>query len=259
MRNQLFLLDSRDQATRPLLNYQFSLPLSRYVNLSQHIRRFSVKQISFVTGVPSINDRHRYLYVQVDSGAGYGATTTVTLTPGVYTVASFVPHLKARLEAALGGTWTVSMNSTTYKLSIGNDLITSFRFMSGADDVYQIIGYDPLDLPDTVASTRVAPGILDLSGSKYIDVVISGYKNTTSTSSVPATIRVPVTENFGTLVVYQPSLEISVDVMGIDLLEVRLYDDSQRFYELPVNCPVEMTLELQYGFGEEQIKRPRIS
>ena len=96
----------------------------------------------------------------------------IVLVPGNYTITQFRTMFDAAVvTASLGFTTTSTYSDITGKLTVtantGNFTITS------NNDNYNILGMKPRTTVSSVSSVWVSPGVIDIAGSRYIDVLLS--------------------------------------------------------------------------------------
>jgi hypothetical protein len=181
------------------------------------------------------------IYVQI---AGITSTTYEAVIPANnYTSSQFTTELATQLNSAASGIWTVTYDSQSGKLTITKN--GTFRFVDGPCSGHAEVGYD---LTDTVFElSKVMHSPLNLSGTQYIDVVtnIAG-SSWNSTGTYTVLVRVPLSESFGDVIIYNANLKHSLMTRGsMTQLEFALRDDRGRRLGLDENSHVNYTFLLE--------------
>lgn len=194
-------------------------------------RRFQVEllQVNWMHKVYPVNVNNNTFHVQLTDAAQ--AIRTVTIAPGSYTPTTFVTALTAALNASGGATYTVSYDSTTYKLTITSTV--TFRFIDRFDQfgnenspititlpAWRLLGMSlSADLSLFGFSTSKTSSVpIDISGSVHVRIVANIYESAQCTASrhYPCSLLVPLPA-FGELVNYEMTNQVMVPAQGVQL------------------------------------------
>lgn len=151
--SRLYIINSRNRETGTNTDFTYKIELDR--NDYTHV---CVLQASIPKSYPLVEQGWNTFTLRNDDTV---SNTTITITPGNYTVNSLMIELKTQLEAASAKTWTITYPSSsqpdtgllTFTVSSGN---YTFLF---TDYCYELLGFDknsenPL-LTQTLTSTNV--------------------------------------------------------------------------------------------------------
>lgn len=132
---------------------------------------------------------------------------TVTLTPGQYTILSLLSSLKTLLDALAVGVFTLTANSTTYKITIASTV--NFAYLGTLSTINDILGFDSVDTSSAASHTGTL--IYNLGGTDYIDIISRTLTNSesktrsTNTKGGQLFARIPTSQySFGQTIFYQP-------------------------------------------------------
>lgn len=245
----LLFLSTRDGELRETYNTFWSINLPRLNTLQGF--EIALQNIEFPNLVYPINAYNNKLYISEDGGG----TLTATLTPNAYTGDQMAAELKTQLEAAGAGTYTVTYDKQSKKFTIAvSGAKAAFAFVDGATNAYEAIGFDSVSLPTSAASLTSSYPV-NLSGSQYVDVVTNFSSHNYSVSTTAhVLVRVPLNENFGSIIFYEPSSDDSLFVTTnqLDEIYMQLRDDKGNYWELPYTSHVSMTLKITPKFESKQ-------
>lgn len=249
--SSLLFLNTRDGEVDENYNNFWSIDLPR-LNMLRDFR-ISLQNIEFANTVYPINRHNNKLYFSEDGNP----TVTATLSVNSYTYTTMAVELKAQLEAAGAGTYTVTYNTSSKKFTIAvSGGATNFQWVTGVDNAYEELGFDESLFTNSISLTSNYP--INLSGSRYVDVVtnFSGFNHSVSTTA-NVLVRVPIDVNFGSVVFYEPNTDDNLFVSAdqLDDIYVQLRDEKGNFWELPKNSHLSITFKITEN---EDKKRQRL-
>jgi hypothetical protein len=147
-------LSSADRTLASASSSDFTINLN---STMQNIRKIKIMSVEMPTAFYPINSTNNIFRIQTAVGT---VTHTATVAPGYYSLSDFVSTFQAALNGAtpsVGGTFTVSISSTTYKLTITHSA-TPFRIGNGT------INYNTGFVQNTTdALVQPASGIITIS------------------------------------------------------------------------------------------------
>lgn len=153
---QLYI-DSRDTATNGS-THNYTAKLARPI---EHVHRIIIKKVVIPFSYYVFNSNNNNFVINEGGG-----DLTVTITPGNYTLSQFETALKTALDAAGGDTYTVSVDTSTYKVTISSTGTFELVFTSGAS-AYKQLGFLQLGTYTTAAS-HTSPYAINLNGPSMI-------------------------------------------------------------------------------------------
>jgi hypothetical protein len=197
--------------------------------------------VSFMNSNYPINAYYNSLQLFEDGGSEY----LITITEGNYSAL----ELATALELAIGlestiNTYTVSYDTITERMTITSTGL--FQLESCSNSLYHIIGFSDSALPTDLSLTQVGEGLVDLSGSKYIDITTNLPTRNISTKALHIAERIPLDVSFGEYFTYSPN-EMGyrkIDIRNLSHLEVQLIDDRGNPYLLAETTPTHLKLRL---------------
>lgn len=184
------------------------------------------------------------------------ATYSATLTHQTYTGAQLATHIAALMTtesaAGLGDTYTGSYNSQTKFITITNTtgLPNIFNFNAVANNAYRIMGFTATDIASQApAVSQTSVSMVDLAGTKYIDILSSSLStaNISSSSTSSTFARIPITTNIGSVIYYinHDSESLTLRSDNIEEIEIQLRDDEGNVYEMDENHHFSMVCEFK--------------
>lgn len=181
---------------------------------------------------PFSNERRATtIYWSEDTPATLQASITINRN---YTGSTLASELTSVMSAASSRTYTASYDIDTKKIKISVDIGT-FRILSGENDINSEIGFDE---GLVLASEVEGSNPVDLSGTKYVDVVSSlgGGLNYNSTGAYSVLCRMPTSASFGEVVLYEPQLKHSIIGQNTNnSISIALRDDRGNYVQLGSN------------------------
>jgi hypothetical protein len=175
------------------------------------------------------------------------ASGSITIPSGSYTGNLIASVLQAALITATGiAALTVTYSNTTSMLTFATNGVQTFG-LGSTSTIGRILGFASSGTTATTSITSIYPVRLD--GPLFVDVVISGLKLETYSDSPSAfnkiIARIPLTENFGGIIYYEPTLPTEFTTKSTDLLRfsIMLVDDLGLDFTLPVTADCEYVLQ----------------
>jgi len=206
--------------------------------------KLALEQCSFISAVYPVNRFYNTLVVEENGAA---STTTFTLTPNNYTGVQLASHLQTIMNAGTqeATVYTVTYDTQSKKLTFAGT--NDFRILAAGSTCLHIIGLDEADGMTSAETTYIAPHVIRLDGTPYVDVVSSlSTRNISSNTYTNVVARVYITASFGYVNSYDSSRESLLDFYNneISSLSLRLVDSRGNPYELPSTCETAYTLKL---------------
>lgn len=186
-----------------------------------------------------------YNSVQFTDSAG---TFSCTVADGFYTGSGLATALAAAMTAtASDRTYSGSFSTTTYKITITQDNGTNWSWVAVDNDMYSELGITSFAAP---AVSHVGNAPVLLQGTNFVDVVCSELPSTNvvaGDSSQRVLARIPINENFGNIIFFQPNVGqmIPVSIDGVSTLTIALYDDRGNPWILPPNAHFSLCLSIE--------------
>lgn len=197
--------------------------------------------------VPNVVYPVNEYYNSVQFTESGGSTYTATVADGYYTGSALATALAtAMTNTASSRTYTGSFSSTTYKITISVDSGT-FMWVDVDNALYNDLGIT--EFAATNAS-QVSDAPVQLQGTNFIDVVCSELPSTNVTASDDSKrvlARIPIDQNFGNIIFFQPNVgqAIPVSIDGLSTLTIALYDDRGNPWSLPLNAHLSLCLSIE--------------
>ena len=240
--SSLLLFNTRDSETDTPYDTFWPIHVSRLNNLTRF--KITLQNIEFPNVVYPINRFNNNLYFSEDDAGSF----TATLTPNGYTGTQLAAELKTQLEAAGAGTYTVTYDTQSKKMTIAvAGAVAAFQFLTGVNNAYGELGYELTSASDADAASYTSDYPINISGSAYVDVVtnFSTHNHSVSTTS-NVFARVPLADSFGSVVLYEPHTDDSlfVNATEIGFFNMHLRDDKGNVWELPKNAHVSLALKI---------------
>jgi hypothetical protein len=244
--SSLIFLNTEDRITGTNSNATFFLNQIQSSNILNYSLAF--ENIEIINNVTPINATRAndtiYLQENNDTGTNYLATLNYT----DYTGTSFATEVQTKLNAASGNgyTYTVTFDAASRKLTISEAGNNPFRIVNGERSAHRELGYD-VSITDFQVASYTLPATIDISGTKFVDIVSNiGNVNISSSTTSNIIYRVPIAASYGDINFFQASDNDPVYISNDNLSEFTLFlrDDRGKEYDLPFNSPVSYTLRL---------------
>ena len=186
--------------------------------------------------------RNYIIYFQVDQNEN---TTIQALLPRdriFVNGGDLATAVSAAMTTAVNNAYTfeASYDPNTLKLTVSQPE-HDFKFVDGPFTGHRELGYD-LE-KQTFEFQHTGETNVDISGTKYVDVLMTGtgVNNYTSGGSYDVFVRVPIDVAVGSMVFYEPRLKHSVKSGANQFLKLRLRDDRGLPVDLGFNSYVSYT------------------
>ena len=240
-------LNSDDRTTGEPHQPVFNLSSIASSNLLNY--KLSLSTLEFPNSVYAINSVRNNNFLYFQEAGSTAATYSGTFTETEYTGATFATEVQSILNNNTGNayTYTVSYSSTTKKLTISEGSNNQFRIVTGDSTAHREVGWDVVNVTDFKTAAYELSAPIDISGTKYIDVVSSiGNLNVSSSYNSNIIFRCPVNSSFGDIIFYQNTDNSEMYISHDDFSEIRLdlRDDRGRPFQLPHNASASFVLRL---------------
>lgn len=208
-----------------------------------YIRSYAItlESVEFPNTVYPINSTNNKIYFSEDGGG----TLTATLDANHYTGAQIATEIKTQLEAAGGGTYTVTFDSQTQKLTIAvGGAVTTVGFVVGENNCYDELGFAP---PSAVSASITSNFPVNLSGSQYVDIISNlSTLNYSTTHTARVLARIPLYQPFGNMIYHVPPNPTKMIVSDTQITEffMQLRDDKGSFWQIPRNSHVSLAFKI---------------
>lgn len=248
MTSQLIFLSSDDATKLTSNNSPSDVIFNLNFNQSNELENYamSIQQITLPNSVYPINSNNNKLYWNEDGGA----TVTSTLTANSYTGTQLATELTTQMNADSPGgrTYAVTYDSQSKKLTFTESvgLPNTFAFLTGSKDCVVETGVDGDG--SNHSTSYIADNPIYLAGTQYIDIQADISSNNYSSNGKSNIIeRIPISANFGSVIIYQNSSDdfIKLNDDSLNTLEIRVLDDKGNLFDLPSNAKMSIVLKLQ--------------
>lgn len=206
------------------------------MNSDVHI---AFSQIFFMNSRTSVHSWNQYLYVDYNGGG----VQTVTVPVGNYSASTLASALQTQLQL-VDASFTVTYSATTLKYTIA--ATNPFLFSAGNQSLYYDIGFTQTF---TNTNSQVSSGVVDLSGTKYVQIRSNLNSKHISSNGLQMLTAVPISEPIGTFcihkaehLVWQP---LDLQLLQSGRVEISLYDDRGLPFHLADNTPVNIIFKLK--------------
>lgn len=257
-------LNSKDQVRRGSFNNQaWEIEISQSFDRSVSGFLCSVQEMNFMNTHPTIHKYNKYIYFVENGGATPNVTLTAALVEGTYVIDDFALAVETALNAATGTAtgYTVTIDDFSYQMIITQADGIDFTLQTSTDagrafdyTPYHIMGYDTYQFK--FATSLVGDGIVDLSGSKYIDIVTNLPTHNSSTNGRAPLLRVALDAPPNTFFSFFNSDTdyLFVNDNGINVIKIELFDDRGAPFVIANNSFISMTLKLVVVAHPETLK-----
>ena len=172
-----------------------------------------------------------------------------TITQGTYTGTDLATEIAARMNSVVGiaNSYTCSYNQSTLKLTISANIPNTFSIRSNSTCLQQL-GFTSTSTSFAVVHT--GSYIVNLVGSRYMDVLINHPTNSLSTGAIQRPnilARVKWEVPKGSIQLYQTQIPLSHNVNRNSLsnMEIRFFNDSGRQMSMDPNHRITLTLMIE--------------
>ncbi|MHA2276322.1 MAG: hypothetical protein ACXAC2_11165 [Candidatus Kariarchaeaceae archaeon] len=250
MASTLLLLDTRFGEDETPYNNKFTINFPTLNTVGYYA--VTLQTVEFPNTVYPINDLYNTIYISEDDGA---TSHAVVLPSRNYSGSSIAATLETLINVNVGlipelsGVYTVTYDINTKKLTFTCDV--NFQFNMGTNHVYDEIGIDTFDVD---ATTIISDYPVNISGTQYVDLIsnLSTNNHKVGNSQHPLA-RIPVQQEFGTIVFYQPRYSDPqfVSAPMLDEIFIELRDMKGNFFMLPNNSHVSLTISVQQVLSDK--------
>lgn len=174
---------------------------------------------------------------------------TATITQGTYNGTDLATEIATRMNAVVGiaNSYTCSYNQSTLKLTISANIPNTFSIRSNSTCLAEL-GFTSSSTGFAVVHT--SPYIVNLVGSRYMDILINHPTNSLSTGALqrPNILgRVKWEVPKGAVQLYQTQIPLSHNVNRNTLsnMEIRFFNDKGRQMSLDPNHRITLTLMIE--------------
>jgi len=174
---------------------------------------------------------------------------TATITQGTYNGTDLATEIAARMNAVVGiaNSYTASYNQSTLKITITANIPNTFSIRSNSTCL-QELGFPTANTSFAVSQT--GSYIVNLVGSRYMDITINHNTNSLSTGAVQRTnilARVKWEVPKGSIQLYQAQVPLAHNVNrnSLSSMEIRFFNDKGRQMNLDPNHRITLTLQIE--------------
>ena len=203
----------------------------------------SLHQVFIPNAVYPVNSSNNtILFVETGS-----TLITASIVPGSYTGTDFATAVALAMTTATlnARTYTASYNMTsTYLLTVTGS--GTFYFVSSS--AMRSMGITTFTT--TLALSDVGDVPLNCAGTSFVDIVVGTSLKTYSSTLNNTTLgRIPLTENFGSYILWEPAFTIEHDLLSTQLnsFELKFQDDRGNLWLLPSGFDVGLTIKISYN------------
>jgi len=223
MSSSLILIDSKDRRNPNDTSSQFQVFFSDVLGDSEKI--ISIENLIIPRSYYNITSFNNTFLIGAD---------TVILDLGNYTNAEFITEMTTKLNSLSIGTFSCLIGSTTGRLSI---LINAGTFsITSNEKNYNYLGMPRSTTVASVGLVWTSPGVIDLGGSPYIDILINTPMNSTNTTNSNSNIlaRIPANVTSFQTIFYDTSTFnfVSLLTTKFSSLYISLVDSNQDLVNL---------------------------
>lgn len=174
---------------------------------------------------------------------------TATITQGTYTGTDLATEIAARMNSVVGiaNTYTCSYNQSTLKLTISANIPNTFSIRSNSTCLAEL-GFTSTSTGFAVVQTSAY--IVNLVGSRYMDITINHPTNSLSTGAIQRSnllARMKWGVPKGSIQYYQVQVPMSHNVNRntLSTMEIRFFNDKGRQMTLDPNHRITLTLAIE--------------
>lgn len=180
---------------------------------------------------------------------GAGPDFTATITQGTYNGTDLATAIQSALNSTIGiaNTYSCAYNQSTLKLTISTTIPNTFSIRSNSTCL-QELGF--LSTGTGFAVTQTSPNIVNLVGSRFVDICVSHPTQSLSTgltqrSNILHRMKWDVPK--GSIQVWQAQTPVShhVSRTSLSTIEIRCYNDKARLMQMDANHKWTFTLLIE--------------
>ena len=213
-----------------------------------------VKSVTFNNARYTVHDGNNKITFTEFDGTANTDSYTITLTNQCYTGSQLATEIASKMTTASSAdqtlTYSGSYDSQTKKITITltDGLPNVFKFVAVANDAYRLAGFTDSDIANqTLAVSQTSDTMVDLAGTKYVDVLTRSLSTSNISSSTTSSIlcRVPMTTDIGSVIYYinDDSSVLTLRNDNIEQIDVELRDDEGVLFVLDANHDLAINLE----------------
>jgi len=180
---------------------------------------------------------------------GVGPDFTATITAGTYNGTDLAAQIQTQMNAVPGiaNSYTCSYNQSTLKFTISANIPNTFSIRSNSTCLREL-GFATANT--SFAVTHTSGYIVNLVGSRYVDVTVNHPTNSLSTGSVQRSnllARMKFSVAKGSIEKYQVQYPTyhNVSRNSLSSLEIRFFNDKGRQVSLDPNHTITLILDIQ--------------
>lgn len=204
------------------------------------MQNIQLQKVSFINGRSAFYPDSNTITFDVAS-----TEYSVEIPQGDYSGSEIASYLTTEMTSVGPGTYLVTFDSTSLKLTFAVTSGTNISFVSTAYDAYYQLGITTLD--GAAAASIVGDLFVRLDGPEYVYLTSDFHSGSTMfTSSGKAGIiaKIPLYVGYGGYNVYEPQNPISLQIpldnqSGVREMNLILFDPNGVQYTLPSNCNVQ--------------------
>ena len=177
-----------------------------------------------------------------------GGNLTATITEGNYDSTAFCTALKTAMEAVGGDTYTITVSSTTNKITIASTGTFSMNFTLSGGYMWKILGF-PYDTTTSTAGSHTGTMPIRLDGDEYYVLMLENLSSPNASSSFSTRgilDIIPMNGAYGDVIYYKGNEKNNLVLGTVDQLKqvrVRLVDYDG--FDLPITDNAETFFKLR--------------
>ena len=175
---------------------------------------------------------------------------TAVLTQGTYNGTDLATEIAARMNSVVGiaNSYSASYNQSTLKLTISANIPNTFSIRSNSTCLTEL-GFSQSQT-GSFATTQTSSYIVNLVGSRYMDILINHNTNSLSTGVTQRTNilgRVKWDVPKGSIQLYQAQIPMSHNVSrnSLSSMEIRFFNDKGRQMNLDPNHRITLCILIE--------------
>lgn len=237
------LLNSQDATASGTTNdvLEWNIVDSELAMFTEGYYKIWVSSAQFPNLVYPINEYNNVFNIQI----GINPTSSIIITPNNYTGTTIATYLQTQLNALSLGTFSVTFDSTSYKIGIVNSTNEGFKFMTVDKSIYSNLG---IVVDNIIYTTYVTPYPVNLRGTQIVDLITNLQTNVYSTTQVSNFLdRIPITSAFGEVNTYfnYNSTSPVMRMTSLNYIQICFRDASGKPYVLPPNAIITINIWVQ--------------
>lgn len=198
--------------------------------------RVAVQHVQFVNSHYSINDR--YYQIKFCEAGAPTTVLTATIAVGNYSYSTIAAAVTTAMDNAGTVAYTVTLDTITGKMTISAGTDFELKYVANSDSALGRLGFTAVGLDLGLAASYVSNAIVDLSGSKMLNIDIQELGHYGINGQVnTAFFSFPLLAGFGYVEAYHPQVLVwnPVRTRQMTRLSVRILDDEGKVYSAAEN------------------------